>query len=334
MSSGEQENEQAVAIGDLDGLTALIDRWSLDDCWTHVVDVRDRCRAALLRGKQLWPAAAYAEYRLALDAPAPFAAAVLGSSAERFTLGPFAEVMASTHRFSALRDFLPKSPEAGMVAHECALRGEQFDQSDVPFADVLGVPLQLADWEPEYELAEYQPAKAAFASPLIPSVLELISVPSKRSSRAVEDPQTLRCLRDLVAAWVSGSNGRVDVMAVRGSAADAVATLGCSNHRRALIGPDEAMAHMAWAAASGGAQGRRRGAAAGRAAAWWTLQHLAGFDSQDTVEPDELGQAASELRWFWWDDGSPSTGWALRLAIEDPAEGLAWAIAASDAKMA
>ena len=330
---GEQDNDEAVAIGDLDGLTGLIDRWSFDDCWPLVVDLRDRCRAAQSRGKQLWPAAAYAEYRLALDAPPVFAAGVLGSSAERFTLGPFAEVMASTHRFSALREFLPQSPEAGMVAHECALRGEQFDHSDVPFADVLSIPLQLADWEPEYHVAEYQPAKAVFSSPPVPLQLEVLSVPGKRNSKTVDDSETVRCLWDLVAAWISGSNGRVDTIAVRGTAADAVATLGCSNHRRARIAPDEAMAHMAWAAASGGAQGRRRGAASGRAAAWWALQHLAGFDGQDQIEPDELGQAASELRWFWWDDGSPATGWALRLAIEDPAEGLAWAIAASDAKM-
>jgi Family of unknown function (DUF6183) len=332
--SGEQQNDDAVALGDLDELTSLIDRWGHDQCWPLVVDVRDRCRAALTRGKQLWPAAAYAEYRLALDAPASFAAAVLGSTAERFTLGPFAEVMASTHRFSALSSYLPPSPEAGMVAHECALRGEQFDFATVPFADVLSIPLQLADWEPEYELAVYEPAKATFVSPPTPLAMESLTVARKRNSKAIEDPETLRCLRDLVAAWISGSNGRVDTVAVRGSAEDAVATLGCSNHRRAQIGADEAMAHMAWAAASGGAQGRRRGAASGRAAAWWALQHLAGFDGQDHIEPDELGQAASELRWYWWDDGSPATGWALRLAIEDPAEGLAWAIAASDLKMA
>jgi Family of unknown function (DUF6183) len=332
--SGELENDEAVALGDLDGLTKLIDRWGYDDCWPLIVDLRDRCRAALSRGKQLWPAAAYAEYRLALDAPPPFAAAVLGSSAERFALGPFAEVMASTHRFSALRDFLPQTPEAGMVAHECALRGEQFDGVTVPFADVLSIPLLLADWEPDYEIADYQPSKATFASPPLPLAFESVSSTRKRITKPIDDPETLCGLRDLVAAWASGSNGRVDTVAVRGTAEDAVATLGCSNHRRARIEPDEAMAHMAWAAASGGAQGRRRGAASGRAAAWWALQHLAGFDSEDRIEPDELGQAASELRWFWWDDGSPATGWALRLAIEDPAEGLAWAIAASDLKMA
>ena len=334
VSGGEQDNEEAVSLGDLDELTGLIDRWSFDDCWPFVVDLRDRCRAALSRGKQLWPAAAYAEYRLALDAPPVFAAAVLGSSAERFTLGPFAEVMASTHRFSALRDYLPQSPEAGMVAHECALRGEEFGQIDVPFADVLSIPLKLADWEPDYQLAEYQPSKAAFSSPPVPLAFDTISVLGQRNPKVIDDAETVRCLRDLVGAWVSGSNGRVDTIAVRGTAADAVATLGCSQHRRARIEPDEAMAHMAWAGASGGAQGRRRGAASGRAAAWWALQHLAGFDGQDNIEPDELGQAASELCWYWWDDGSPATGWALRLAIEDPAEGLAWAIAASDIKMA
>ena len=218
MSSGEKDNDEAVALGDLDGLTALIDRWGFDDCWPLIVDLRDRCRAALNRGKQLWPAAAYAEYRLALDAPPSFAAAVLGSSADRFTLGPFAEVIASTHRFSALRDYLPQTPEAGMVAHECALRGERFNQDDVPFADVLSVPLHLADWEPEYELASYEPSKATFASPPVPLTLDSLSATRKRNSKAIDDPETLRCLRDLVGAWISGSNGRVDTIAVRGNA--------------------------------------------------------------------------------------------------------------------
>ena len=45
----------------------------------------------------------------------------------------------------------------------------------------------------------------------------------------------------------------------------------------------------------------------------------------------ELGQVAAELRWFAWDAYEPVFGWQLRLAVWDPAEGLAWAIAATDA---
>jgi hypothetical protein len=44
-----------------------------------------------------------------------------------------------------------------------------------------------------------------------------------------------------------------------------------------------------------------------------------------------MGRAISGLRFYWFDDGSPGTGWALRLAIEDDSTGLAWAVAAVDA---
>ena len=33
-----------------------------------------------------------------------------------------------------------------------------------------------------------------------------------------------------------------------------------------------------------------------------------------------------------WDAGEPDTGWFLRLAIADPRDRLAWAVAATDSK--
>jgi hypothetical protein len=41
--------------------------------------------------------------------------------------------------------------------------------------------------------------------------------------------------------------------------------------------------------------------------------------------------ALDHLTFYWFDDGSPGTGWELRLAIEEVRSGLAWAIAAGDA---
>jgi hypothetical protein len=86
---------------------------------------------------------------------------------------------------------------------------------------------------------------------------------------------------------------------------------------------------MAWAAASGGAHARRPGGAAGRFGAWWTAAALGGLDWPP--DPDELGDVISELRWYWWDAHEPVTGWQVRLAVWDPAEGLAWALSATDA---
>jgi hypothetical protein len=43
-----------------------------------------------------------------------------------------------------------------------------------------------------------------------------------------------------------------------------------------------------------------------------------------------VGGAAGELRWSVWDTGTADTGWSLRLAVEDPEGGCAWALAATD----
>ena len=85
---------------------------------------------------------------------------------------------------------------------------------------------------------------------------------------------------------------------------------------------------MGWAAASGGAHGRRRGAAAGRYLAWWVVASLADLDWP--AEPDVLRTGLESMTWHWFDDGSPDTGWVLRLAIAGPELGLAWAISATD----
>jgi hypothetical protein len=72
--------------------------------------------------------------------------------------------------------------------------------------------------------------------------------------------------------------------------------------------------------------------AAGRFAAWWSAAALAGLLDGWPLAADELGDAVAELRWFRLDTGEPDTGWTVRLAVEDPADGLAFAISAADAR--
>ena len=48
------------------------------------------------------------------------------------------------------------------------------------------------------------------------------------------------------------------------------------------------------------------------------------------VDIEEVGAHVDELAWFAWDAFEPQTGWSLRLAIEDPANECAWAVAATD----
>ncbi|HMU81316.1 MAG TPA: hypothetical protein PKC57_13745, partial [Microthrixaceae bacterium] len=62
-----------ITTGDLDELLREVDRRADRGDWDGVVIVANRARAATERGHQLWPAATFAEYRMALSAPPPWA---------------------------------------------------------------------------------------------------------------------------------------------------------------------------------------------------------------------------------------------------------------------
>lgn len=324
----EERLERLVVRGDLDGLLRAIGEGVATADWAGLVRLRDACRFALATGRQLWPAAAFAEYRLALDGPGEWAARVLVEGTGQHTVGPLPEVAASSHTWADLAPHLETGPVAAFVAHERVLRGEDLRGDAAIDRHVLDLPLVLATWEPTYPVAIYYPDHVEAPPPDRPAL-----APASLVDRGepVDDGESLRALRDVVAAWTASSNGRVDVAATRGDHLSAVAALGVPEVRAAEVGPAEAFAWMAWAGASGGAHGRRRGGATGRFGAWWAAAALAGVLDEWPLSATEMGEIAGELRWFVWDAYEPVTGWQLRLAMWDPVEGRAWAIAATDA---
>ena len=310
--------EKAIADGDLDELIRLVDELSDDNDWDGIVDLRDRARRAFHEsGRQLWPAASNAEYRLALAAPAEYAAQMLVEGAGHFALGPLAEVVASTHSWGELAPHAPATPAADLCAHERVVRGEVVT-GDHP---VLDLPLRLEDWEPAYALATYHPHRVEIDAPAAP---RFTVEPVTRTGTRVEDADVTRALAALVEPWVVSSNGVVATAAIEGTAEEAVAEL-VDGSQVAWVDVDaaDALAVMAWAGASGGAHGRRRGAAMGRFGAWWAAAAL--LDASP-FDPDEL----RELRWCRWQPQPAPRGWLLHLAVEDPTDGVAWAIAATD----
>lgn len=326
--------------GDLDELTRYVDERADAGAWDDLVVARDLCRAALQRGRQLWPVTAYVAYRLALDAPAEWAAAAVddadgpGAAAARFTFGPLAEVAASTHLWRELAPHLANSPTRSIVGHERVLRGEDLRSSDVD-PRVLDLPLVLAAWEPAYPLATYKADKAEFPTPALPAARQwrrvTLAAEPPAPARDAPDLEAARALADVAAPWSTDSNGRVEAVTIEGDAAGAIRALGLRRARMAEIDAAAAMAWLAWAGASGGAHGRRRGAAAGRFAAWWAAAGVTGGLAHWPLSADDLGDAVAELGWYLWDDGAPSTGWSLRIAVEDPSAGVAWALTATDA---
>jgi hypothetical protein len=327
MSSWREAVAEAVARGDLDRLVRLVGDLCAAADWEGVVLLRDRSRAALERGLQLWPAAEYAEYRLALDAPAGYAGPVVVEGAGRFALGPLWEVAASTHAWEELARHVPAGPARALAAHERVIRGE--DLTADPGADpgVLDLPLVLQPWEPRYPVAAFHADKADFPGPARPD-LRPLALPERGPE--VDDEQTLEALFDLARPWAEQSNGKVAAVLVEGSAAAAIAALCPGEVLGAEVNGAWALAAMAWAGASGGAYGRRRGTAVGRAAAWWTVASLADVDWP--APPEGLGEALAAVRWMAWEPPEFALGWGLHLAGEIPGDGLAFAVAASDAR--
>ncbi len=327
--ASDDELDDLITRTDLDGLVRLVDARTTRGDWPGLARARHRARWAVGTGRQLWPVATLAEYRLALRAPAEWAASVLTEDTGRFTLGPLPEVAASSHTWADLAPHLPdgpRTPLAAVLAHERVMRGEDLRTVAGLREDVFDVPYALQAWEPAYTLATYtDDGLEAPAPPLLS--MSPVDLPAASVAVVIDDADSVAAWRDLVAAWTSGSNGRADVVAVDGSATAAITALGTTRARVATLSPPGALAWLAWAGASGGAHGRRRGAAAGRAASWWVVATLGDVTPGD---PPATERALSRLRWWWWDAFEPPSGWELRLAVEDPDEGLAWAISATD----
>lgn len=320
---------------DLDGLVRLIDARSSSRDWAGLLRVRDRCRAATREtGRQLWPAATLAEYRLALEAPADWAAQVLDGEAGRFTVGPLSEVAAQHHTWAELAPHLPPVPVALYVAHERAIRGEAVDPASIAdLPPVLDIPVELQPWEPAYPLSTYTDAGGEHPEPPATPLGDPLDVPFDAPfdvTETLDDAATELAVRHLVEPWTTASTGRAEVVCVDGDHLGAIGALGVRRARVAEIDAAEALAWIAWAGASGGAQGRRRGMANGRFSMWWLLGALGDLHDHWPPTSGDVRTLLAELRWYRWDALEPAGGWRLQLAVENADERVAWAINASD----
>ncbi len=324
--------DRLITRADLDGLIRLVDEHAAAHDWARLQRLAQRARWAIGTGRQLWPAATHAEYRLALSAPASWAASVVHDGGGHFSIGPLTEVVAQHHTWAELAPHLHRSAAAGIVAHERVLRGEDLRRLARELLDPFELPLLLEPWEPAYPLAVYRIDGFDADPPPFPAPAAFVAL-SSRSGRLVADPTVEQAVRQLVEPWTASSNGRAEVAAVEGDAHDAVAGLGVpiARARLARLTTAEAIAWLAWAGASGGAHGRRRGGASGRFAAWWTIAALGDAIDDWPLPGTEMAEIAGELEWFWWDAADPVGGWQLQLAVHDPHDGLAWAINARDA---
>ena len=299
--------------------------------WDELEDLADLCDHALDRGKQLWPIVAHIDYRIALEAPADYAATVLGSELGRFAVGPLTEVAASTHTWDELAPHIDTPHAAAYVSQERVLRGDDLTGDDRAHAELLDMPLRSEPFEPTYALAQYFSDHVEVAEPWTPKGSVAV-VDAKPTAEVAADPVT-EVLLDVVQPWVGESNGAARAVVVEGDAAVAIATLttGVSPIMAGSLTGEEALQRIAWAAASGGAHGRRRGAAFGRFMAFYVVATLGGLAWP--AEPAQIGEVLARLHWQHWDEVDRLEGWVLRIAVEDPHQGWAVALGATDLKV-
>lgn len=317
--------ESLVNRADLDGLVRHVDATCSARDWDHLLDIRNSSRAAVSTGRQLWPIATLANYRLALWSPAEFAVRALDDTARTFMPGPVSEIISVFHTWEELDEHLADGHDRSLVAHERALRGDFINEHE---QSVLDIPFEVQPWEPQYELASYNDNGVDFPAPDI--VLDYTHAKTV-SSTPIDDPETNDAFRRLVEPWTAQSNGSASIAIVEGGVEEALGALALKNVRTAPITAQDALAWLSWAGASGGAHGKRRGTATGRSDAWWFLATFTGLSDDWPCDATELGEVLASLAYYTFQhDHTPTGGWNISLVIADPEEGLAVALEAFD----
>jgi hypothetical protein len=309
---------EAIESSDTDELLRVVDGLCTARDWGRLLELRQRCAEAVTRGKQVWGVEEHIRYRLALEAPPEIAGPIVSEGHSRFGLGPLPEVAASTKSWEEMGAHMAPGPDRDTFAAERVVRGDRVDA-------IPDLPPILQPWEPSYQLATYKRDGVETPTPSFPPTREA-KLPSDPA--IIEDLASTGALADLVEPWTDQSNGRCQTAAVEGGHLVAISALGMTRARVGSLEPGPGLAWMAWAGASGGAHGRRRGAAAGRYLSWWTVATLSDLDWP--ADPEAMGKAVAALSWHWFDDGSPDTGWVLRMALTSEELGLSWAISATD----
>jgi hypothetical protein len=318
----------AITANDLDELVRVVDAMAAASLWDELLVVRDLARRAFdATGRQMWPAASWAEYLIALRGPAECVAEILTPDAGFFAPGPLAEVAAQHHAWTDLRDVMMPGPTAALFAHERATRGEPIDEP-IEASDVLAVPLARPPWEPHYVLPEYRLHGLDPFGPDRPSGRPMGVAVAKSSLDDAESVEAIESLRLVVAHWAVDERTEVRCVAVDGDAT--------TRRNDSIASTDSASSSDDFAtatpigrpAASDGGVTRRRGGAAGRDAAWHAAAVIAGFEPDAPYDTHELGEAIEELQWWWWTDRRGVVGHVLQLAVEDPVDHVAFAISA------
>lgn len=319
------ELDQLIRRADLDELVRYVDSTCSARDWEHVLEIRNEARNAVNTGRQLWPIATLANFRLALWAPAELAVRALDDTARTFMPGPVSEIIAQYHRWEELDEYLSDGHDRSLIAYERALRGDVIPPYE---HQALDIPFALAEWEPEYNAPSYSDDGVVDAMPSLHTKWHACAT---RIADPIDDDTTHSFTR-LMEPWTAHSNGHARAVVVEGELEDALGALQLTNVDFSELTPDVALRWLTWAASSGGAHGKRRGMASGRSEALWLLATFTGLDETWPRSFNELGDVVrNQLEFFAFTATNHlDREWWLQLAIVDPHEGLTAAFIARD----
>lgn len=321
--------DELIHRGDLDGLVRHVDNTVAVSDWEHLVTIRNDSRAALNTGRQLWPIATLANFRLALWAPAHFAVRALDDTARTFMPGPVAEILAVHHSWDELEQLVEPGHDRGIFAYERALRGDSIDSLE---PRILDIPISPQHWEPNYLYASYNDDGVVETFPTLHNHQHTISIDGIATT-PIEDFDTNDAFRRMMDSWTAQSNGSAQLAIVEGSPSEALGGLGFANIQSELaaVSCQEAWQALTWAGSTGGAHGKRRGVATARSDLWWLFAQIAGIAHEWPLDTDECGEIALGCEYFVFrNEKTPTDGWGLNLIIFDPQEGLCVALSAHD----
>ena len=299
------ELDRLVGRNDPDELVRFVDRLTDGGDWDGLVATaaapagRRRPPGASCGRWRRWPSTAWP-----CGHPASGRPRVLTDDAGWFALGPLSEVAASTHPWAELAPWLEPGPDRRLRrpgAGRCAARTCATPTPTPPTCSSCRSCSSRGRARTRWPTtATTGPRSIRRRRPLAAGRRALPGADAAADRRRRRRRGPGRAGRPLGPPLRRPGRGRA---ASRATTAPPSPPSACPGPGWPRSTSGQALAWMAWGAASGGAHGRRRGGAAGRFGAWWAATALAGLEWPP--EPGALGAVAGELRWFWWDPYEP-----------------------------
>jgi len=298
-------------------LNALASELLADQEWRGVVEVRDelarraKLTARAIQGMCRFGASVFSD-ALASSAPASYAVKGLTRRPSTWHL----KQLAASRTWAELEPFLDDQRVRRVIAHERVARGEDLcklglntKRGELAFA--------LQPWEPTSYLDPVDDDGEAWC--LSPELS--FEHHDRLPPPGLEQPPDKVCdaLDRLWAGWDAGGSVRV-----RGGALEAIAALDYVDAEVAQLSLAEALSTIA----RNGVRNRGGLLAYGRQAALTLLAALAGRPLKRAT-PQELAVAGARVRWYSYQAEREEYEWILgdfQLAIEDPSQGIAWAV--------